>query len=145
MPPKVKTTKDAIVSTAVEIVRQQGAEALNARAIAAELGCSTQPIFSNFATMDELRLAVAQQADALYQEYVRRETDSGEYPPYKAGGMAYIRFAKEEKELFKLLYMCDRSGEEIPAEAASFSQMADLVRSNTGMDGDTANLFHLEM
>ena len=36
MPPKVKTTKDAIVSTAVEIVRQQGAEALNARAIAAE-------------------------------------------------------------------------------------------------------------
>ena len=145
MPPKVKTTKDAIVSTAVEIVRQQGAEALNARAIAAELGCSTQPIFSNFATMDALRLAVAQQADVLYQEYVCRETDSGEYPPYKAGGMAYIRFAKEEKELFKLLYMCDRSGEEIPAEAHSFTQMTDILRRTTDLNGDTAKLFHLEM
>ena len=145
MPPKVKTTKDAIVSTAVEIVRQQGAEALNARAIAAELGCSTQPIFSNFTTMDALRLAVAQLADVLYQEYVRRETDSGEYPPYKAGGMAYIRFAKEEKELFKLLYMCDRSGEEIPAEAHSFTQMTDILRRTTDLNGDTAKLFHLEM
>ena len=145
MPPKVKTTKEVIVKTALDIVRRQGTAALNARTVASALGCSTQPIFSNFTTMDALRLAVAQQADALYQEYVRRETDSGVYPPYKAGGMAYIRFAKEEKELFKLLYMCDRSGEEIPTETASFSQMADLVRRNTGMDGDTAKLFHLEM
>lgn len=145
MPPKVKTTKDAIVSTAVEIVRQQGAEALNARAIAAELGCSTQPLFSNFATMEGLRTAVVAAADVLYQEYVRRETESGQYPPYKSGGMAYIRFAKEEKELFKLLYMCDRSGEEIPAEAHSFTQMTDILRRTTDLNGDTAKLFHLEM
>ncbi|MBR3779107.1 MAG: TetR/AcrR family transcriptional regulator [Clostridia bacterium] len=145
MPPKVKTTKEVIVKTALDIVRRQGTAALNARTVASALGCSTQPIFSNFTTMDELRLAVAQQADALYQEYVRRETDSGEYPPYKAGGMAYIRFAKEEKELFKLLYMCDRSGEEIPTEAHSFTQMTDILRHNTGLNDDTANLFHLEM
>ncbi len=34
---------------------------------------------------------------------MRKEVESGEYPACK--GMAYIRFAKEEKELFKLLYM----------------------------------------
>lgn len=145
MPPKAKTTKEAIVNTALEIVRRQGAEALNARAVAADLGCSTQPIFSNFATMEDLRLAVAAAADARYQEYVCRETQSGEYPPYKSGGMAYIRFAKEERELFKLLYMCDRTGEDIPAETHSFTQMTDMVRRNTGMDTETANLFHLEM
>ncbi len=145
MPPKVRVTKEDILHTAVGIVRTHGAEALNARAVAAVLGCSTQPIFSNFDTMEELRMAVVSEADVLYQEYVYRETQSGEHPPYKAGGMAYIRFAKEEKELFKLLYMCDRSGEDVPDEAHSFVQMTDLVRRNTGVNEDTAKLFHLEM
>ena len=145
MPPKVKVTREDIVNTAVDIVREAGVASLNARTVAAQLGCSTQPIFSNFATMDELRAVVIQQAYALYQEYVRREMECGEYPPYKAGGMAYIRFAKEEKELFKLLYMCDRSGENVPSESQSFTQMTDIVRHNTGADEDTARLFHLEM
>ena len=84
-------------------MRRQGAEALNARAVAGVLGCSTQPIFSNFATMEELRLAVVTEADRLCNDYIRREVEGGNYPPYKSSGMAYIRFAKEEKELFKLL------------------------------------------
>lgn len=145
MPPKVLIAKESIVNAAVSVVRCNGASALNARTVAAALGCSTQPIFSNFASMEELRLEVARQADTLYQEYVRRETESGEYPPYKAGGMAYIRFSKEEKELFKLLYMCDRTEADVPAESQSFTQMTDIVRQNTGMDDDTARLFHLEM
>ena len=94
MPPKVKVSRGDIVQTAVEIVRCHGAEALNARGIAAVLGCSTQPIFSNFATMEELRLAIVAEADALSNAYILREVDSGEYPPYKASGMAYILFAK---------------------------------------------------
>ena len=145
MPPKVKVIRENIVQTAMDIVRRQSVDALNARGIAAVLGCSTQPIFSNFTTMDELRLAVMQQADALYQEYICREMERGEYPPYKAGGMAYIRFAKEEKELFKLLYMCDRTGEDIPSEAQSFTQMTDIIRHSMGADAETARLFHLEM
>lgn len=145
MPPKVKTTKEDIVNTAVEIVRAQGASALNARAVAAVLGCSTQPIFSNFATMEELRVAVLGEAEALYNAYIRREVECGELPPYKASGMAYIRFAKEEKELFKLLYMRDRAGEEIPQTFQLDRQMTDIVQSSTGLDGDTMELFHLEM
>ena len=109
MPPKIKVTKDDIINAAVEIVRNSGAQAINARTIASTLNCSTQPVFSNFATMDELRLAVVEKADILCQAYMQREVECGEFPAYKANGMAYIRFAKEEKELFKLLYMRDRS------------------------------------
>ena len=72
-------------------------------------------------------------------------TASGLYPPYKASGMAYIRFAAEEKELFKLLYMRDRSEEKIPETSELNEQMYGMVRSNTGLDTDTARLFHLEM
>ena len=59
--------------------------------------------------------------------------------------MAYIRFAKEEKELFKLLYMRDRSGEVIPEEAGLTGEMQTMVQNNTGLDETNAKLFHLEM
>ncbi len=145
MPPAVRITKEKIIQTAVSLVRRKGPEAVNARSIAAELQCSTQPIFSNFATMEELRLAVVERSDALCNEYMKREVDSGVYPTYKANGMAYIRFAKEEKELFKLLYMRDRSGEQIPEESTDAVQMEEIVHANTGLDSADAKLFHLEM
>lgn len=145
MPPKVKITREDIIRAAIEIVRKNGAVALNARNVAAALNCSTQPVFSNFATMEELRLAVAEEADKLCGEYIQREVESGKYPVYKSSGMAYIRFAKEEKELFKLLYMRDRSGEVIPEETELGNEMETLVNHNTGLEGMDAKLFHLEM
>ena len=145
MPPKVKVTKENIMNTAVEIIRQNGPQSINARTIAAKLNCSTQPIFSNFATMEELRLAVVEKADTLCQAYIQREVECGQFPAYKASGMAYIRFAKDEKELFKLLYMCDRSGEPIPESSELTDKMEAIVHNNTGLDGWDAKLFHLEM
>ena len=142
MPPKVKITKEEIVSAAVDLVRK--GEAINARTLAATLNCSTQPIFSNFATMEELRQAVTQKAEALYLEYMQQETESGAYPAYKASGMAYIRFAKEEKELFKLLYMCDRTNVN-DEESPLFQMMEGLVQESTGLESLEARLFHLEM
>lgn len=145
MPPKIKTTKKAIVDAAVALVRKDGAQALNARNLAAALGCSTQPVFSNFATMEELRLAVVERADALCRAYMQQEVNSGLYPTYKATGMAYIRFAKDEKELFKLLYMRDRSEEAYSAALDFGAETEALVQQNTGLDADTAKLFHLEI
>ena len=145
MPPKVKVTKEEIINAAVDIVRSSGAQAINARTIASVLHCSTQPVFSNFATMDQLRLAVVEKADLLCQAYMQREVESGAFPAYKASGMAYIRFAKEEKELFKLLYMRDRSGEPIPEGSALTEKMESMVHNNTGLSGGNAKLFHLEM
>ena len=145
MPPKVKITKEDILNAATQIVRLQGAEAINARNVASALQCSTQPVFSNFANMEELKLAVVEEADRLCAEYIRLETESGFYPAYKASGMAYIRFAKEEKELFKLLYMRDRADEVIPESHELTDQMNNIVQKNTGLDQDVAKLFHLEM
>ena len=145
MPPKVKVKKEDVINAAVDIVRSSGVQAINARTIASALNCSTQPVFSNFASMDELRLAVVERADKLCQEYMQREVESGEFPAYKANGMAYIRFAKEEKELFKLLYMRDRSNEIIPESDKLSEEMVAAVQSNTGLSGADAKLFHLEM
>ena len=144
MPPKVKITKEELLTTAVNLVRTSGHNALNARNIAAILKCSTQPIFSNFANMDDLKLAVIREADTLSRKYIQKELEQGEYPPYKASGMAYIRFAKEEKELFKLLYMRDRSHETFTADDDLSLEMETLIQNNTGIDKESSKLFHLE-
>lgn len=145
MPPKVRITKEEIVRTAVAVVRRDGADAINARGIAAELGCSTQPVFSNFATMEELKRAVIAAADALYQEYTQREIASERFPAYKASGMAYIRFAREERELFRLLFMRDRSAEPAEAETEELRRIYGIVQTNTGLGDGSVRLFHLEM
>ena len=145
MPPKVKVTKEDIIKAAVDIVRNCGAQSINARTVASMLNCSTQPVFSNFENMDELRLAVVEKADKLCEKYIKQEIENGKYPAYKASGMAYIRFAKEEKELFKLLYMRDRSNETIPESDKLNDKMESFVQSNTGLDITDAKLFHLEM
>ena len=145
MPPKIKVFKEDIVNAAVEIVRKNGESALNTRMIASVLNCSTQPIFSNFSSMEELRFSVVEYAENLSQKYMDNEVQKNEYPIYKASGMAYIRFAKEEKELFKLLYMRDRSTEDTAVESGISNKMEWIVRNNTGLGEMEAQLFHLEM
>ena len=145
MAPKVKVTREDIINASIEIVRRNGVDALNARTVAIALDCSTQPIFSNFETMEQLRLAVIARADEICQEYMQKEEEKGEFPTYKANGMAYIRFAKEEKELFKLLYMRDRTNETFCEESNITAKMEDIVSNNTGLDGNDVKLFHLEM
>ena len=68
MPPKVKITKEEIIAAALELLRQKGLEAVNARAVAQMLGCSTQPIFSNYSSMADLQQDVLA---AAYAEYSR--------------------------------------------------------------------------
>ncbi|MBQ7282435.1 MAG: TetR/AcrR family transcriptional regulator, partial [Spirochaetales bacterium] len=58
MPRKTVIFKKDIIKAAVELVRSDGYESLNARALAKALGCSTQPIFSNFSSMDDLMKSV---------------------------------------------------------------------------------------
>lgn len=145
MAPRVKITKEDIIEAAIELVRQRGALALNARNLATTLNCSTQPIFSNFSSMEELRMVVIEQADWMCNQYIKCEVESGVYPSYKASGMAYIRFAKEERELFKLLYMRDRSAEVVPKEMELGDEMKSLLHDNTGLTGAEAEFFHLEM
>lgn len=143
MPPKVKISKKDIIDTALALVRKSGESVLNARLVAAELGCSTQPVFSNFATMDELHEAVVLAAYELYFGFLKNEAESGKYPQYKAFGMAYIRFAKEESELFKLLFMCERNGASI-TPTQDFEQSVEMIMASNGVTREKAELMHLE-
>lgn len=144
MPPRVKITKEDIINTSVALVREKGEEAINARTIASALECSTQPIFSNFATMEELQQSTVTAAYEIYLQFLKNEAESGKYPPYKAFGMAYIRFAKEEKELFRFLFMRDRKGKEI-TPTPDFSASVEMIMKANKVTKEIAELMHLEM
>ncbi len=145
MPRKFLFTKEEIVDAAVDLAREKGYDAITARALGAKLGSSPRPIFSYFSSMSDVQAAVEKAAIARYREYLRAERERGEYPPYKASGMAYIRFAREEKELFKLLFMRPQKDENSAALNSDFDDMTDLVAGQADISTDKAKLFHLEI
>lgn len=105
MPPKVRVTKEMILEAAFQLVRDEGAEGLNARSVAQRLNCSTQPVMYNFTTVEQLRQAVYAKADEYHSRYLL-QTD-GENPML-AIGRNYIRFAVREPQLFRFLFQSNQ-------------------------------------
>jgi len=98
MAPKFKFSKDKIIETAFNSVRQYGWSAYTARAIAKELGSSARPIYSFFSSMEQLEEEVVKRAVALLHEYMT-QTRTGD--PWIDHGIGYVIFAYEEKRLFR--------------------------------------------
>lgn len=145
MPPKCKFTRGQVVQAALDITREQGIEAVTARSVGARLNSSPKVIFSLFRNMEELTAEVLGAAHSLYQEFLTRDMASGQYPPYKGSGMGYIRFAKEEQQLFRLLFMRDRTHEPVTDGKEEMRPILALIEQNTGLCAEDAYLFHLEM
>jgi len=106
MPPKVKISEQAIVDAAIQIIREEGEGALHARSVAKALGCSVQPIFHNFPSMELLRKAVYRKVDTLFEEQLLKGLEQNAIP-FLGLGLSYIDFARREKNLFRLLFMSD--------------------------------------
>lgn len=111
MPPKAKFTKDEIIECAVNITRQQGMEGVTAREISRQLGSSPRPIFTVFASMEEVKQEVVGYARAVYRKYV--EDGLASERAFRGVGIAYITFALQEPKFFQLLFMkeTDNSGD----------------------------------
>ena len=107
MPAVRRISRDAIVDAAVEVLREGGFSAVNARSVAKKLGCSTQPIYSSFQNMDELKAALRARAIALHTQRVQDSlrAHEGNDTRYSSYGMGFVKFAAEEKQLFRWLYL----------------------------------------
>lgn len=108
MPPKAKITREMILDAAFRIVRERGHENLNARTIAQELHCSTQPVLYVFKTVNEIREAVYRAADDYHTSCIMPK--GGGANPLLELGLNYVRFGHEEKNLFRFLFQTDQFG-----------------------------------
>ncbi len=133
MPPQISFSKDRIVEEAFEIVRNEGLNALTARKIAERLNSSTQPIYSAFGAMKDLKAAVVGKAKRYAIQYLLQEEESPE--PFLNIGLRYVRFAKEEQELFKLLYIAGSMSVDFEDTTHPFNSLIERMKEDPHLQG----------
>ncbi len=99
MPAKVSYSKEQVRDAAFELVRAEGLSALSARRVARQLGCSTQPVYSVYGSMEALTAAVLARAEEVAKSYLA--PDDRAERPYLQVGLGSLRFAQQEPQLFR--------------------------------------------
>lgn len=140
MPRQAKIGKQDVLAAAAEIVRREGEEKVNARAIAKELGCSTQPVYSLFRNMEELKEALGEEAKARYRAHIDRYLAKGGPSRYQSYGMGFVRFARDEKGLFRFLFLGPK-----PSADPFFGDIVREMMTLYHMPEETALAFHSDM
>ena len=113
MPPKIKYTREEVIKAAVSVVEENGLNSLTARNVASKLDSSTAPVYSYFATMDELALCVIKETQRTLLEYSSRPyTDR----VFLNMGTGVAMFALEHPLLYRALMLEGDSHSEVVRE-----------------------------
>lgn len=128
------------------MLRDGGFSAINARSVARRLGCSTQPIYLSFQSMEELKAALTERAIEMHTRRVRDSlrAHEGNDSRYSSYGMGFVRFAAEEKQLFRWLYL---EGEQLGPyqNDVLLPEVIDVIVEEFGYSEDVARRFHQDM
>ena len=146
MPAVRKVSKEQIIDAAVDVLRDDGFSAINARSVAKKLGCSTQPIYFSFRNMEELKAALTERAIQMHTQRVRDSLriHEGNDSRYSSYGMGFVKFAAEEKQLFRWLYL---EGEQLGPYQNDVltSEVISVITEEFGCEEDVARRFHQDM
>lgn len=146
MPAVKKVSLEEIVEAALEVVRDGGFSAVNARSVAKKLGCSTQPIYFSFRNMDELKAALIERAAQMHEQRVRDSlrAHEGNDSRYSSYGMGFVQFAAEEKQLFRWLYL---EGEQLGPYQNDIllPEVIGVIMEEFGYGEGVARRFHQDM
>lgn len=147
MPKKNAFTKEAIINAGLEIVREEGIDALSARAVAARVGCSVCPLFTSYGNMDGLKGDVVKAARSIYDGYIDKALKSP--MPFKRVGEQYILFAVEEPKLFQLLFMHAENSFTpegiLPSIDDNYAAILKAVQSTYGLNEKKAFSLYTDM
>ena len=126
---KGRITRESVLCAAAEIVKEAGVSALNARAVAKQLGASTQPVYSLFTGMEELKAALLEEGKARYRRFIEGYFLQSK-SKYESYGMGFVKFAREERGFYRMLFLESPPGadpflEEILAEMVGFYRMPE--------------------
>lgn len=146
MPAVRKASREQIIDAAVAILRDEGFSAINARSVAKKLGCSTQPIYFSFKNMDELKAALTERAIELHTQRVRDSlrAHEGSDSRYSSYGMGFVKFAAEEKQLFRWLYL---EGKQLGPyqNDVLLPEIVAVIVEEFGYSEEVARRFHQDM
>ena len=128
-----------ILETSFSMFCREGMENVNARSVAKALGCSTQPIFSYYSGMEDLKNALESKAWACFAEEIEAAIEGD--APLLSCSLAYYRFAVAQPHLFRSLFMVRRSAQEreaIGMNGELNARMEAAVAEKEGIDSERA-------
>ena len=101
---KTTISKEVILEAALKMLIRDGYASVNVKTLAAEIGCSTQPIVWHFENMSGLRQALSEYA----MEHAAKKAASSyenKLESFEFLGRSYVKMAIKEPNLFKFLYL----------------------------------------
>ena len=145
MPQKAKFSREEIIDAAINIVREDGFDALTSRALGTKLGSSARPIFTVFQNMEEVQQEVIITAKQKYREYISKGLSQD--LAFKGVGMEYILFSINEPKLFQLLFMTEQSQIPdltgvLPLIDDSYEQILRSIQSGYEIDKSSAEILY---
>lgn len=124
MPPKPTINKEDVINAAITLVREKGIDSINARSLANALNCSTKPLFRVYSNMEELKKDIFSRADEYLGNFLLGYKSSYDNPLLNIG-LAYVEFAKKERNLFRLIYLSNNF---------TFSRFKQFIYAGKGQD-----------
>lgn len=100
---KESITRDFLIDSAFILCKEEGFGNVTARKLAAKAGCSTQPIFRLYENMEDLCADIYLKTVTFYKFFYINCTKCNP-EPFVDMGLAYIKFATQEKQLFRMLF-----------------------------------------
>jgi AcrR family transcriptional regulator len=117
MPYPSKTDRSAILAVAMDQTKKYGIDRLAIRSVAAELGLAPNALYRYFDNLAALQSALADESRTqLLAALQKAAGDKSPEPAIRGIADAYVRFAREQPELFALTL---RPGADEPGEDAS--------------------------
>ncbi len=143
MPPVRKFDRDSIIRASLLLIEKEGKSNFNARKLASYLGSSVQPIFHYFENMEDLEKCVYDRIYGIYVSKMLGEAND-EIDSYKRIGLQYVRFAREHKEFFKMIFMqkTDFNSDDFLASGEPIDNIIESGRKFTGLSYDMQREFH---
>jgi hypothetical protein len=143
MPNKQTFKRESIEHAAFQLVRTKGMSELNARSLAFALRCSTQPLFTYFKNMGEIKDRVIQMS---YDFFVEKVSKSYKDPnPVLSYCQYYLAFCQDEPYLYELLFMTKANNDLVKrAINEQGKHLVDLLCKKTSLGLSEANVVYLQ-
>ena len=141
-----KITKEIILEKALEIIRTQGIEKVSNREIAKKLNSSIRPIYYQFKNSEELYNELLMKMETYFYSFLL-DNEIEDIPKYKQIRINYIKFAKEEPNIFKALFMKKNNlvVENFIGQIKEFKEIEKFVKVSTNLKNEEIKSFHVKM
>lgn len=147
MPTTIRITKEMILNAAFDITRNEGIEKLSNREIAKKMNCSIRPIYYQFKNSEELYKELYNKINSYFYDFIMKNIVD-DIPHYKQIGINYIKFAQEETNLFKVLFMSparNLPNTFVETDKTGFAGVVAAIKLSTHLSDKGIKSFHTKM